>query len=110
VAVPEGQQAAFRERLGTLARLPKPGAPPAAGPTPPAPAPAAPERPLSAAVLAEASERLAVYIGPMAKFLVKRAAEQASGTRDFYERLAKHIDDPADRRRFTAATEELAEP
>jgi hypothetical protein len=51
--------------------------------------------------------------GPLrgtAKFLVKRAAEQASGTRDFYERLAKHIDDPADRRRFTAATEELAEP
>ena len=46
----------------------------------------------------------------MAKLLVKRAAEQASGTRDLYERLARHIDDPADRRRFTAATEELTEP
>ena len=61
-------------------------------------------------MLAEAGERLAIYIGPMAKLLVKRAAEQASGTRDLYERLARHIDDPADRRRFTAATEELTEP
>jgi hypothetical protein len=55
-------------------------------------------------------ERLAVYIGPMAKVLVKRAAEQARGTRDLYERLARHIDDPGDRRQFTAATEELTEP
>jgi serine/threonine-protein kinase len=112
VAVPAAEQAAFQERLGTLAGLPKRGASPADGPAPPDPAPVAVpvERPLSAAVLAEASERLAVYIGPMAKFLVKRAAAQASGTRDLYERLARHIDDPADRRRFAAATEELAEP
>ena len=61
-------------------------------------------------MLAEATERLAVYIGPMAKVLVKRAAEQASGTREFYERLARHIDAPGDRRRFVAATEELSEP
>jgi hypothetical protein len=77
---------------------------------PAAPAPGGPGRPLSAAVLAEAAERLAVYIGPMAKVFVKRAAEQASGTRDLYERLARHIDDPSDRRLFAAATEELAEP
>jgi serine/threonine-protein kinase len=61
-------------------------------------------------VLAEAAERLAIYIGPMAKLLVKRAAEQASGTRDLYERLARHIDDPRARQRFAAATEELSEP
>ena len=42
--------------------------------------------------------------------LVKRAAKQASRTRDFYERLARHIDDPKSRQRFVAATEELSEP
>ena len=109
VAVPEHQQAVFRRRLGDLAGLPAPT--PAAPPRPAAaPGPTAPGRPLSAEVLAEAAERLAVYIGPMAKLLVKRAAEQASGTRDLYERLARHIDDPRDRQRFAAATEELSEP
>jgi eukaryotic-like serine/threonine-protein kinase len=108
--VPDAQQATFRERLGDLAGLPAPSPLAAARTAPAAPTPVAPERPLSAAVLAEAGERLAIYIGPMAKLLVKRAAEQASGTRDLYARLARHIDDPADRRRFTAATEELTEP
>ena len=72
------------------AAAPAPAAPPAR------PAPAAPgsRPPLSAEVLAEAAERLAVHIGPVAKLLVKRAAKQASGTRDLYERLAGHIDDP----------------
>jgi serine/threonine-protein kinase len=59
-------------------------------------------------VLAEATARLAVYIGPMARVLVKREAEQASGSRELYERLARHIDNPGDRRRFVVATEELS--
>jgi serine/threonine-protein kinase len=111
VAVPEAQQAMFRERLGDLAgqpATPPPGSAPRTVQA--APAAAGPGRPLSAAALAEATDRLAVNIGPMAKVLVKRAAEQVSGTRELYERLAHHIDAPADRRRFTAATEELSEP
>jgi class 3 adenylate cyclase len=109
VAVPDAQRAGFRLRLGALAGVsaPPPATPPRAAP---ASAPAAPGRPLSAEVLAEAAQRLAVYIGPVAKLLVKRAAEQARGTRDLYERLARHIDDPRDRQRFAAATEELSEP
>ena len=115
VAVPEPDQAGFRRRLESLLGVPPPtpGAPGAGGATPaPAPAPSSrgPGRPLTGEVLAEATERLAVYIGPMARVLVKRAAEQATGTRDLYERLARHIDDPGDRRRFEAATEELSEP
>ena len=47
-----------------------------------------PARPLSPEVLAEAADRLAVHIGPVAKLLVKRAAKQASSTKDLYERLA----------------------
>jgi class 3 adenylate cyclase len=110
VAVPEAQQAAFRERLGDLAAQPTTSpSGPAPRPVQAAPVAGGPGRSLSPAVLAEATERLAVYIGPMAKVLVKRAAEQASGSRELYERLARHIDDPNDRRRFVAATEELSE-
>jgi serine/threonine-protein kinase len=109
VAVPEAQQETFRLRLADLAGVRRPPAD--------APAPAAarstsaarPTRSLSPEILAEATERLAVHIGPVAKLLVKRAANEATGTRDFYERLARHIDDPEERQRFTAATEELAE-
>jgi class 3 adenylate cyclase len=118
MAVPEPQQERFRLRLGDLvveptgarAETSSARAGPRASAVTPAPAPAGPTRPLSPEILAEATERLAVHIGPVARLLVKRAANQATGTRDLYERLALHIDDPAGRRRFEAATEELSEP
>jgi class 3 adenylate cyclase len=115
VGLPEAQRAEFRRRLGDVAG--PPSAPPAPKPATSRPAavaaPAAtspPARPLSPAVLDEAADRLAIHIGPVAKLLVKRAAKQASSTRDLYERLAAHIDDPQSRQRFTAAVEELSEP
>jgi len=86
-----------------------PKTPPARPAGAPAAAPA-PARPLSPAVLDEATDRLAIHIGPVAKLLVKRAAKQASSTRDLYEQLAAHIDDPQSRQRFTAAVEDLSEP
>jgi hypothetical protein len=111
VALPEAQRVAFRRRLGDVAGPPP--APPASPARPPATSPPAgtgPGRPLSPEVLAEATDRLAIHIGPVAQLLVKRAAKQASNTKDFYERLAAHIDDPKDRQRFAAALEELSEP
>jgi hypothetical protein len=111
--VPEGAQARFRERLGDLAGVlaPAPAPPRAAPAAPRAPAAAAPRgRPLSPEVLAEATERLAVYVGPVAKVLVRRAAQTAESTRELYVRLAQEIDDPRARARFTAATRELAGP
>jgi hypothetical protein len=114
-ALSEGQRAEFRRRVGDVA--PPPPAPKAPATRPPSAAPpaaAAPataaERPLSPAILDEAADRLAIHIGPVAKLLVKRAAKQASSTKDLYERLAAHIDDPQNRRRFAAAVEELSEP
>src|SRR5262245_55502091 len=77
-ALAEAQRPTFRRRLGDL--LGPPPAPPSARPAaarPPAPASAAgapPGRPLTDEVLAEAADRLAVHIGPVAKLLVKRAA------------------------------------
>jgi len=110
----DSQRTEFRRRLhdvvGPPPAAPAPKAPPAR-PAVAAPAAApAPARPLSSAVLDEAADRLAIHIGPVAKLLVKRAAKQASSTRDLYERLAAHIDDPQSRQRFAAAIEELSEP
>jgi class 3 adenylate cyclase len=105
VALPEAQRAEFRRRIGNVA-----GPAPPSRPPPPPPASAPPSQPLSSAVLAEATERLAIHIGPVAKLLVKRAAKQAVSTKDLYERLAAQIDDPQDRQRFVAAIEELSEP
>jgi class 3 adenylate cyclase len=110
VALPEALRAAFRRRLGNIGGPPPtPTAPPARPSVAPSPAEAAAGRPLTPEVLAEASDRLAVYIGPVARLLVKRAAKEASSTKDFYERLAAHIDDPQGRRRFAAGIEELSE-
>jgi class 3 adenylate cyclase len=113
LALPEAQRAAFLRRVAPLGGgppEPPAGAPPAGRPVAAGAAPTAPAQPLSAAVLEEAAERLAVHIGPVAKLLVKRAAKQASSTRDLYARLATHIDDPRSRDRFTSAIEELSEP
>ena len=111
LALSESQRAAFRSRLGDVGGpTAAPPPPPARPPAKPGPAGLAPGRPLSPEVLAEAADRLAVHIGPVAKLLVKRAAKQASNTKDLYERLAGQIDDPQARRRFAAAIEELSEP
>ena len=103
-SVPESQQAEFARRVGDLvAHAPRPGP---AVPFVAAPAPAGAHRLLSAEILAQAADRLAVHIGPVAKVMVKRAAEQATSARDLYERLAHHIDDPTARERFVAAATE----
>src|SRR6185295_838454 len=110
----DSQRTEFRRRLsdvvGPPPARPAPKTPPARPAVAPAAAAPAPGRPLSSAVLDEAADRLAIHIGPVAKLLVKRAAKQASSTRDLYERLAAHIDDPDSRQRFAAAVEELSEP
>jgi class 3 adenylate cyclase len=102
-SVPESKHVEFARQVGDLTgHLAAPPDPvvPSAG----APAPAGAPQLLSAEVLATATERLAVYIGPVAKVMVKKAAEQATSARDLYQRLAPHIDDPRDRERFLALT------
>jgi class 3 adenylate cyclase len=103
-SVPDTKQAEFTRHLGDLAGHLGAAATPGAGPLErAAAAAAAPLQALPADVLARATERLAAYIGPVAKLMVKKAAERATSPRDLYERLAQHIDDPGSRERFIAA-------
>jgi serine/threonine-protein kinase len=66
-----------------------------------------PARALSPDVVAKAVERLTAHLGPVAKVIVRKAAEQATDARDLYERIARHIDDPNRREQFIAAGPKL---
>jgi len=55
------------------------------------------------AALATAERRLVRIVGPMARILVRQAANRASDLRALYAMLASHIDDPHERERFNAA-------
>jgi hypothetical protein len=55
------------------------------------------------AMLERARRDLAVYIGPMARVIVNRAAERALSVEDLYGTLAAEIVSPDDRRKFLAS-------
>jgi serine/threonine protein kinase len=57
---------------------------------------------LSPAIVEATVKDLAVYIGPMAKILVNRAAKQAQSPKQLYEAVAAEIPSPADRAKFLA--------
>lgn len=58
-------------------------------------------------VVARAEHLLAQHIGPMARILVRKAAQSARGTRDFIAALAAAIDDEKERAAFLAAAERI---
>jgi eukaryotic-like serine/threonine-protein kinase len=64
--------------------------------------PAAGATGLSPAIVEATVKDLAVYIGPMAKILVNRAAKQAQNPNQLYEAVAAEIPSPADRAKFLA--------
>jgi hypothetical protein len=55
------------------------------------------------AALEKARKELAVYIGPMAKVIVGRAAERAVSLEELYNALAAEIGSPGDRQKFLAS-------
>jgi serine/threonine-protein kinase len=55
---------------------------------------------LTEEMLATAERKLAEYVGPIARILVKRARQAATSPDDFRRRLASHIDSETDRRAF----------
>jgi eukaryotic-like serine/threonine-protein kinase len=54
-------------------------------------------------ILAEAEQRLAQYLGPVARVVVKRAAVNARDEAELYLLLAEEIEDPKDRKAFSRA-------
>ncbi len=50
--------------------------------------------------LAAAEKRLANYVGPLARVLIKDAVGRSGNLRELYSHLAAHIDDEAERRAF----------
>lgn len=101
------EQRAFLKKVAEL--KPKKHVPPpkpaAAAPAPaqrPA-APAAPPSPFTPEVLATAEKRLASYVGPLAKLLIKDAVTKTSDLRELYRALAEHIDSDEERRDFLAS-------
>lgn len=62
--------------------------------------PTVPTSPIDAADLAEAEQRLAHFIGPLAAVLVKRVAQDANDLDDLYDRLAQRIENKAAREDF----------
>lgn len=66
------------------------------GPQPPP----AGRRPLDPAGLQQAERDLAVYVGPLARMLVRQAAPMAANLTELYDCLAGHIQGQAGRRAF----------
>ncbi len=55
---------------------------------------------LDAKILEEAEARLAKFIGPLARVIVKREAKTATDKDSLYQQLSRHIDAPKDRENF----------
>jgi serine/threonine-protein kinase len=55
--------------------------------------------------VALAEKRLASYVGPLARVLVKNAVNESASLRELYSSLAAHIDDEDERREFLALIE-----
>ena len=100
----EAERKAFLDKLANLRRA-EATAPPSPAPVPPAasatasPAPA-PRAELTPEMLSTAEKRLASYVGPLARVLIREAAGKSGNLRELYAQLALHIDDEAERKAF----------
>jgi serine/threonine-protein kinase len=80
-----------------------PAAPPRMeAPSPTAVTPSSGTALISPAIVEATVKDLAVYIGPMAKIIVNRAARKTASPKELYEAVAAEIAAPADRARFLA--------
>jgi len=94
-----GERAAFLRQLARLDSAlakPQPAAP--AGKQESAAALATPL--FDPSLLAVAEKRLAEYVGPLARVLIKRAANDSGDINELYRNLAKHIDSERERAAF----------
>ena len=100
------EQTAFLKKVASLKPTAKPRAEGVKAPAPaPAARPSAPDKPqpFTPEVLATAERRLASYVGPLARLLIKDAATKTSDLKELYRQLAAHIDSEEERRDFLAS-------
>jgi hypothetical protein len=55
---------------------------------------------ITPAVIEQGARRLAAHLGPIAPVLARKEAKRATNLREFYQFLAQHVVNPADRERF----------
>jgi len=106
IPIPE-RRAEFLGDAGAGAAPAKRDAPVAGAPSPPPHALQHAATAIRPELVARAEHLLAQHIGPMAKILVKKAAQSARGRKDFVAALSNAIDDDKNRAAFLAAAEKL---
>ncbi|HEY2630397.1 MAG TPA: hypothetical protein VGI57_14800, partial [Usitatibacter sp.] len=93
------EQQAFMKKMATV----KPKATEAVDTIPEAPKAAPATRStFNPETLAKAEKQLASYVGPLARVLIKQAAESSGNLKELYTQLASHIDSDEERRAFLA--------
>lgn len=98
--VPEGvERADFLKHIERLKKAASASLP-SRSPKPPEPTSATPVGVFDPATLAAAEKRLAQYVGPLARVLIKRAANDSGNVQELYRKLAEHIDSEPERAAF----------
>ncbi|MGZ5039916.1 MAG: serine/threonine-protein kinase [Usitatibacter sp.] len=98
------EQKAFLKKMDAV-KASLGGSPPPAAPDASAAAKTVPGAPavFTPEVLAAAEKRLASYVGPLARVLIKDAAGKSGNIKELYRQLAAHIDEEDERRAFLAS-------
>ena len=94
------EQRAFLKKMSLVNRKLASATSTTAKTQPEAPATIAPRPAFTPDVLATAEKRLASYVGPLARVLIKQAAESSGNLKELYAQLATHIDSEEERTAF----------
>ncbi|KFB68106.1 serine/threonine-protein kinase [Candidatus Accumulibacter vicinus] len=98
--IPEGvERTDFLKRIEQLKKATSASMPPRST-NPPEPTSATPVGVFDPATLAAAEKRLAQYVGPLARVLIKRAANDSGNVQELYRKLSEHIDSEPERAAF----------
>jgi len=97
--LPEGSERSNLLKRGEQLRLSRSDTPAGAA-VPAEPAAVGKRQTFDTTTLATAEKRLALYVGPLAKVLIRRAADDSDDVNELYRKLAEHIDSADERREF----------
>ena len=99
----DDEQAEFLKKMSVLKKAGKSAMTGTTARTVSAAAAGSPQPAFNPEVLAKAEKRLASYVGPLARVLIKEAAGKSGNLKELYTQLAAHIDSDDERRAFLAS-------